>query len=251
MDGKIFIVTHVKPEKNLPNGYDYIGVGNGNFTLTYSDKTGESISHLNPYFSELTALYWIWKNYNCSPDNFVGIMHYRRLLVDGWLPALSKTPVSIKNINQILSKKDLIAPEKTYLPPNAYQNYSKEHNEADMILSLSIAEKKDSVKQGEYIDFLKNLKTAHLCNIIVCKKIIFDNYCSWLFPILFESLDQINFKNRNSYQKRVFGFLSERLFNVWLNSNNYSTEQLQMIRTDFSFVKNINRRRLNNRLNYE
>jgi hypothetical protein len=45
MSGKIFIVTHVKPVKNPPKGYDYIGVGNGNFYLPYSDKTGESISH--------------------------------------------------------------------------------------------------------------------------------------------------------------------------------------------------------------
>jgi hypothetical protein len=33
MSGKIFIVTHVKPEKNPPKGYDYISVGNGNFYL--------------------------------------------------------------------------------------------------------------------------------------------------------------------------------------------------------------------------
>ncbi len=251
MSGKIFIVTHVKPVKNPPKGYDYIGVGNGNFYLPYSDKTGESISHLNPYFSELTALYWIWKNYKCPPDNFVGIMHYRRLLVDGWVSSLNKTPASIENINKILLQKDLIVPEKTHFSPNAYQNYSEEHDEADMRLSLSIAENKDGVKEGEYIDFLKSLRTAHICNMFACKKSIFDNYCSWLFPILFESLNQINFKDRDAYQKRVFGFLSERLFNVWLNDKNYSIEQLRMIRTDFSFIKNFNRRRLNNRLNNE
>ena len=247
MTGKIFVVTHVKPKNKLSKGYDYIGVGNTNLDLSYHDNTGESISHLNPFFSELTAIYWIWKNYDCSPDDFVGIMHYRRLLVDGWIPSLTKTPARIESIEEILEVKDLIVPEKIYLPPNIYQNYLEEHNEDDLKLVLSVAEKIDGAQKEKYIDFLKTQNMAHVCNMLICKKTIFDNYCSWLFPILFESLDQIDFKDRNAYQKRVFGFLSERLFNVWLNSKNYSVEALPIIRTDFSFFKNFNRRRLNNR----
>lgn len=251
MSGKIFVVTHVKPEKNLPEGYDYIGVGNQNLDLPYSDKTGESIAHLNPYFSELTAIYWIWKNYTCHPDDFVGIMHYRRVLVDGWLSVLTKSPIDIQNVEKILAAKDLIVPEKTYLPPDAYRNYAAEHDESDLNLVLSIAEVKDGAAKGAYLQFFKGLKTAHICNMLICKKRIFDDYCSWLFPILFESLEKINPEGRDAYQKRVFGFLSERLFNVWFNSKNLSAEQLRMIRTDFSFVKNMNRRRLNNRWIHE
>ncbi len=116
---------------------------------------------------------------------------------------------------------------------------------------LSIAEAKDGAEKGAYLQFLKGLKTAHICNMLICKKRIFDDYCSWLFPILLESLEKINPEGRDAYQKRVFGFLSERLFNVWLNSKNLSAEQLRMIRTDFSFVKNMNRRRLNNRWIHE
>jgi Domain of unknown function (DUF4422) len=247
MSGKIFVVTHIKPDKKLPKGYDYIGVGSRNLNLSYSDMTGESIAKLNPYFSELTAIYWIWKNFKCHSDDFVGIMHYRRVLVDGRFSALKKKPIDIKNIEKILTSKDLIVPEKTYLPPNCYHNYAAEHDQSDLNLVLSIAESRDGVEKGTYLKFLNNLKTAHICNILICKKRIFDAYCSWLFPILFESLETISSEGRDAYQKRAFGFLSERLFNVWLYGNGYEIEQCRMIRTDFSFVKNFNRRRLNNR----
>ena len=39
------------------------------------DDTGENISDKNKYYSELTGIYWVWKN---TRQNITGTCHYRR-----------------------------------------------------------------------------------------------------------------------------------------------------------------------------
>ncbi|HHQ4314478.1 TPA: DUF4422 domain-containing protein, partial [Serratia fonticola] len=40
------------------------------------DNTGDNISFKNPFYCELTAHYWVWKN--ADPADYIGFMHYRR-----------------------------------------------------------------------------------------------------------------------------------------------------------------------------
>ena len=62
------------PESNM---YMPVHVGSeGKQDLGYTkDNTGENISTKNPYFCELTGLYWAWKNLN---NEYIGLAHYRR-----------------------------------------------------------------------------------------------------------------------------------------------------------------------------
>ena len=41
------------------------------------DNTGDNISEKNPYYCELTGLYWAWKN---LPADVLGLVHYRRYM---------------------------------------------------------------------------------------------------------------------------------------------------------------------------
>ena len=72
------------------------------FSNMIGDDSGENLSSLNPFYNELTAIYWVWKNYNKigAPD-FVGFQHYRRFLCfnpniknspDFWTYNFSGTP---------------------------------------------------------------------------------------------------------------------------------------------------------------
>ena len=73
----IYIATHKAVNfEPMPN-FALVQVGAAlHDPLPYlSDATGDNISHLNPQFCELTALYWIWKN---STEEFKGLAHYRR-----------------------------------------------------------------------------------------------------------------------------------------------------------------------------
>lgn len=70
-----------------------------NETSNFNDCTGESISYKNDMYSELTALYWIWKN---SKEDIIGLEHYRRYFSN------EKVLLSKESINSILSKNDII-----------------------------------------------------------------------------------------------------------------------------------------------
>lgn len=64
----------------LPDDDIYIPIQVGakvidNNTGYVKDDTGISISEKNPYFCELTGLYWIWKNIDAD---YYGLVHYRR-----------------------------------------------------------------------------------------------------------------------------------------------------------------------------
>ena len=61
--------------------------------------------------------------------------------------------------------------------------------------------------------------------MIITRKNIFDDYCKWLFDVLFEVEKRVDISDRDDYQKRIFGFLSERLIKVWLIKNEYKVKE--------------------------
>ena len=76
----MYMVTH-KPVDFIPEGRTPIFVGNGDNIRDYlRDNTGDNISEKNPYYCELTAMYWIWKN--DSSSKYISIEHYRRFFMD-------------------------------------------------------------------------------------------------------------------------------------------------------------------------
>ena len=79
MDIKILVATHKDYFMPHDDGlYLPIKVGNALSRLEgrfQGDDTGENISEKNPYYCELTALYWGWKNLN---SDYIGLVHYRR-----------------------------------------------------------------------------------------------------------------------------------------------------------------------------
>lgn len=100
-------------------------------------------------------------------------------------------------------------------------------------------------------EYFSQNKTV-LFNMMFCKSELFDEYCSWLFDILFDLEQHINIENLNDYQKRLYGFLSERLLNIWIRYNKLNVKNLPVINTEIdSFQKfNLLRRRFTNGIIY-
>ena len=213
-DIKLFVVTH-KESQYLPEDRVFIGVGNNkNISNVYIyDNQGEHISEKNFSFCELTALYWIWKN---DSSNIVGLEHYRRFFCSKHCIFKPK-PIRLKKIKTILSKYDCIVSQNYHFKEGLYTYYKKNHIIEDLDMCREVIKEKMPEYLSDY-DKVIHGKKAVMCNMFIMKKSLLNEYCEWLFNILFEVEKKIDITERDTYQKRVYGFLSERLFNVWLCS---------------------------------
>ena len=75
---KIIIASHKKYQTAEEEMYVPIQVGaEGKEKIEgyIQDNTGDNISTKNPYYCELTGLYWAWKNLDAD---YIGLVHYRR-----------------------------------------------------------------------------------------------------------------------------------------------------------------------------
>lgn len=170
------------------------------------DNTGEHISEKNPEFCELTGLYWIWKN---SDAQILGLCHYRRYFECGG------HILGRKDIEERLSLYDIIIANSAMAEKSVWDHYCKKHHKDDLICCREVVRE----KYPDYLDAFDLTIHANLTsigNMMICRKEILDSYCEWLFDILFEVERRCDTSNYDSYQKRLYGFLSERLLRVWL-----------------------------------
>ena len=232
----VFVVTHKEIPDDFPAGYEIIQVGaeGKKHFSSFSDDSGDNISFKNPNYCELTAQYWIWKNYQ---DDIVGLCHYRRFFFS-WPKYLLRTLFGIKTsmipekyILDILRNHDAIVTLPSFLSKTVRERYAISHYIEDL-------EKAEKAIQEKYPDYIESFNTVmngrkyHYGNMIICKKELFDSYSEWLFDILFEVEKDTDLSNRVPYQQRAYGFLSERLMDVFLLANNVKCKELPVIVTD-------------------
>ncbi len=212
----IFTITH-KPFTPPPDPmYVPLHVGRaGSKDLGFlSDDTGDSISELNPYFCELTGIYWIWKNIH--DIDYVGICHYRRY------------PVNTQNklftgpeLMELLDRYDIITSKMLTLPGTYYEGFGVNHHSKDIHTLETVIREKHPQYLDTYLQFVHSPYT-YFGNIFITSKKNFNAYCTWLFDILFEVYRRTDFTGYDGYQKRLLGFLSEMLQTVWIHHHNLS-----------------------------
>lgn len=224
MDIKILVATHKQcwlPEDEI---YCPILLGSAlrNEDWGYQrDDEGDNISVKQPNYSEITALYWGWKNLNAE---YMGICHYRRYFAEPLhkhsMRKRKKIIFHKKDYERILQKYDIILSENWNIYPlTVREQYERAHNKRDLDMVENIIRE----QKPQYIDAFTHTMEQyelHACNLFVAKKDLINQYCEWLFPILFELEKRIDISDYDEYQARVCGYLAERLFNVWLNSMN-------------------------------
>ena len=192
----------------------------GKSDLGYAkDNTGDNISAKNPNFCELTGLYWAWKNLEAD---YIGLVHYRRYFTRKEVHNCNAKKDQILRAEEwekILSAHPVVVADKR----NYYIETNRSHyNHAHPSIGLDETERIMQETCPEYsaaFTTVMNRTWAHMFNMFVMRRDLFDAYCQWMFAVLFELENRLDISSFDAYNARVFGFVSERLLDVWLEKN--------------------------------
>ena len=226
---KIIIATHKKYQMPKEKMYLPLHVGaEGKEDIGFQkDNTGKNISKKNPYFCELTGLYWAWKNLDA---NYIGLVHYRRYFASKKKNKNKfESILTEKELQKYLSDYDIIVPKKRkYWIETIYNHYKHTMHIETLDETIKIISK----KYPEYLNSVNKVmkkRSMHAFNMFIMKKEYLDEYCNWLFDILFELEKKMKNNNYDTFHARFYGRVSERLLDVWLDYKGYKYKEVPFI----------------------
>lgn len=195
------------------------------------DCDGENISVKNVNYSELTALYWIWKNRLSNPlllnqndytnTEYYGLCHYRRIL------ELSEDDqLRLKN-NHI----DVVLPYPMPYEPNIEEHHKKYLSNTDW-KALLTALKELQPNYADAFPLILCQQYFYNYNIILARKEVLCDYCKWLFPIL-ERVEQLSVPRGWERKDRYIGYMGETLETLYFM---YNQNRLTIVYTGCKFL---------------
>ena len=183
---------------------------------SHKEVEGKNINHMNPVYSEMVTMWYVWKNNIKS--SLVGFEHYRRHL-DTVRP-LRKGECQVYRIVDFLFE-------------TVYDQYARCHKREDIDVMLQCVER----RYGTDNPYTRNIRECHTL-IANCTFVMrwqdFTKMCQFLFPLLDDFADACGISNtsveewrkkavrdfgeseKTDYQTRILSFLAERLISAWI-----------------------------------
>ena len=206
------------------------------------DDAGENISARNRSYCELTGQYWAWKNVDAD---FYGFFHYRRYLYpdpDAKYPyIISSEPteqvlkwLEFQRFPQLIEQYEMIAPigEDMHISVREHYLTSRFHHAKDIFLLEQIVRE----LYPTYVPAMEGYFGGSICyfgNMYIMAKPVFDDYCQWLFSILEEFDRRADLTGYGMQERRVDGFLAERLFGVYYTHRKAELKCIELPRIFF------------------
>ena len=190
------------------------------------DCEGEHISWKNANYSELTALYWIWKNrlngrWSGDSKGYYGLCHYRRIL------ELSDDDV----LRLVDNDVDVILPYPMPYEPNIEEHHKRYLKAQDWnALLLSLEELYP--QYATYFPVVLAQQYLYNYNIMIARKEILEAYCCWLFPIL-ERVEELSIPKGDDRKDRYIGYMGETLATLYFMANK---DKLNIVHTGCRFL---------------
>lgn len=238
----MYVITHKEFHYPLPQGYRPVLVGadfNANPAHYTTDNTGENISAKNKSYCELTGLYWMWKN---TTDPTVGISHYRRyfskyqtrkqlglnVLLGG-----HARPATVEYLDGLLDTPTtwIVSQPENGGASTLGAAFAKHHYQRDMNTTRQVVKE----LYPEYLtgfDQVMASERGSFYNMFYTSRAQLNAYCEWLFKVLFAVEKRTDISSYDTYQQRLYGFLGERLLNVWLTATKASVKYLAEYQTN-------------------
>ena len=250
---KIFICAH--KEVPLPQHPYFLPVQAGAalrepISGYQPDNEGDNISIKNPHFCELTCHYWAWKN--LKNVDIVGLNHYRRYFdfTRRW-PQFSadkhfistdeflKWPYKFPDLENILQKYDIILPIARHWRVSNTQQYANYHIAKDWEMLRRIIKERSPQYIPAFEKTMDHSNKSVGYNMFITHWEHFEAYSEWLFDILFEVERRVP-PIDDPIQSRIYGYMSERLINVFCERNNLCIRHIPLIMPFDDFEKNMN-----------
>lgn len=205
------------------------------------DDTGDHISWKNPNYCELTAQYWAWKNWKLLGDpDYIGFMHYRRHLNFSLDQKIEEDRFGLicrdffsshywkefgledQHIAEVVSSCDIVVAKKWDVTNVSSKNNYDHYQFSDFKLHVKDYDRVLQILLKKYPEYSFSVqkynesKFGYYTNIFIMKKELFWKYSDWLFDILFELEKQLDLSQYDTQEARVFGYISEWLFGIFL-----------------------------------
>lgn len=164
------------------------------------DNTGINISAKNRQYCEMTASYWVWKN---TIHDWKGIEHYRRhMMVDS---------------SFVSDDIDVFLPLPYICYPDTMHQFGRFVSE-DVKRVLFDALK--TLHPDEYEDYCRILygPYQYTYNLVVARRQIFDEYCTWFFEIT-ELMEKSGDVISDIRDTRALSYVAEVLTNLYFMYN--------------------------------
>ena len=226
---KVFMCTshYNKADNKTADLPDWVIPVQGGAALTDSciaeirDDMGDNISDKNRLYSEMSVTYWAWKN--VKNTSYKGLCHYRRrfILSNQEVDALSNSDVDV-----ILTTPRVTTYGLRHLFVDEYPLTTNNFLE-------DVTNAVEQIYPGEgkrFASYLDN-RFYYPNNMLIAQACVFDDYCEWIFGILFELEDTYR-KKDIPIKDRSIGYAAELLTGYYFMK---MKDKLKIAVTDYRF----------------
>lgn len=247
---KIFTIHHFVPDQWIIGDLFapfVTGRSAGSHADIMSDNNGINIAQEQSY-AEMRAHYYIWKNRLAGYD-YVGFQHYRRLFFFDQMAAAAQDPLCTAIRNHFLREPHVfidLTPEMFH----HYQTILRQCGAADIELIKDFIGRHDIITvrpicgplgeqyaafhlAGDWDALVRllpqhsrfrskpqfmspDLKLLYTCNMFIMRASEFDEYMNFWHELITGFAREVK-PHDDPYQRRVYGFMSERIFSLYVH----------------------------------